>query len=112
MWILAAAWVAASLVFLSFFMKTMVRLRIVAIGSNVAFVSYALLGLEYGVFGRVYPILVLHACLLPLNVVPLHQLRPLVASVQKATDEVAVRPFLAYMKTQVRRQWAVLVRRG
>ena len=112
MWILAAAWVAASLVFLSFFMKTMVRLRIVAIGSNVAFVSYALLGLEYGVFGRVYPILVLHACLLPLNVVRLHQLRRLVASVQKATDEDVVRSLLPYMKTEVRRPGSVLFRQG
>ena len=27
--------------------------------------AYALLGLNYGVFGRLYPILILHSCLLP-----------------------------------------------
>src|SRR5256885_16413776 len=112
MWILAAAWVAASLVFLSFFMKTMVRLRIVAIGSNVAFVSYALLGLEYGVFGRVYPILVLHSCLLPLNVLRLRQLRGLLAAVGGATDEYVVQSLVPYMKTEVRPKGTVLFRQG
>ena len=69
--IVIAAWIAALLVFSSFFMKTMIPLRVVAIASNVAFISYALLGLEYGIFGRVYPILVLHSALFPLNVVRL-----------------------------------------
>lgn len=112
MWIVMAAWVAAVLVFLSFFMKTMIPLRIVAIASNVAFISYALLGLEYGVFGRVYPILVLHSCLLPLNVVRLRQLRRLVASVQKATDEDVVRSLVPYMKTELHPRETVLFRQG
>src|SRR5438093_9781954 len=101
MWILIAGWVAAVLVFSSFFMKTMIPLRIVAIASNVAFVSYALLGLEYGVFGRVYPILVLHSCLLPLNMRRLRQLRRLIAAVQKATDEDVLRSLVPYMKTEL-----------
>jgi hypothetical protein len=112
MWIVIAAWVAAFLVFLSFFMKTMIPLRIVAIASNVAFISYALLGLEYGVFGRVYPILVLHTCLLPLNVVRLRQLRRLVAAVQNATDEDVVRSLVPYMKTELHPQGTALFRQG
>ena len=71
MLIVIAGWVSAILVFSSFFMKTMIPLRMVAICSNVAFITYALLGLRYGVFGRIYPILVLHAALLPLNVIRL-----------------------------------------
>ena len=55
--IVIAGWVSAILVFSSFFMKTMIPLRMVAICSNISFISYALLGLEFGVFGRVYPIL-------------------------------------------------------
>src|SRR5690348_3568766 len=101
MLIVAAAWLAALLVFASFFMKTIVPLRAVAMASNVAFISYALLGLRYGVFGRVYPILVLHACLLPLNVVRLHQIKQLVAAVHNATDESVVRSLLPYMQTKV-----------
>jgi hypothetical protein len=53
--IVIAAWVAALLVFSSFFMKTMILLRVVAITSNAAFITYAMLGLRYGIFGRVYP---------------------------------------------------------
>ena len=75
MWLVIAAWVASLLVFSTFFMKTMIPLRVVGIASNVAFMSYALVGLAYGVFGRLYPILVLHACLLPLNVIRLRQVR-------------------------------------
>jgi hypothetical protein len=41
MWIVVAAWLAAFLVFSSFFMKTIVPLRIVAAVSNVAFIVYA-----------------------------------------------------------------------
>jgi hypothetical protein len=112
MWIVIAAWVAAFLVFLSFFMKTMIPLRIVAIASNVAFISYALLGLPYGVFGRVYPILVLHSCLLPLNIVRLRQLRRLVAAVQKATDEDVVRSLVPYMTTELYPKGTALFRQG
>ena len=42
MWLLITAWIAAALVFSSFFMKTMLPLRIVAIVSNTAFICYAL----------------------------------------------------------------------
>jgi CRP/FNR family cyclic AMP-dependent transcriptional regulator len=86
MLILIAAWVAALLVFAAFFMKTMIPLRLVAIASNVAFVAYALLGLRYGIFGRVYPILVLHAALLPLNVVRLAQIRKLIDAVTRRAE--------------------------
>jgi hypothetical protein len=51
MWLVITAWIAAFLVFSSFFMKTMIPLRIVAIVSNTAFISYALLGIRYGIFG-------------------------------------------------------------
>ena len=39
------AWIASSLVFASFFMKTIMPLRAVAIASNVVFIGYALFGL-------------------------------------------------------------------
>ena len=112
MWILVAAWLAALLVFASFFMKTMIPLRVVAIGSNVAFISYALLGLHYGVFGRVYPILVLHSCLLPLNVVRLSQVRRLVAEVHSATDEDVFQALIPYMRSESHPDGAVLFSRG
>jgi hypothetical protein len=55
MWLVIAGWFASALVFATFFMKTMIPLRLVAITSNIAFMSYTLVGLAYGLFGRLYP---------------------------------------------------------
>jgi CRP/FNR family cyclic AMP-dependent transcriptional regulator len=112
MWIVLAAWLASILVFCSFFMKTMIPLRIVAITSNVAFIAYALLGLNYGVFGRLYPILILHSCLLPLNVLRLRELRRLITAVREASDANALEALVPYMKTEERHKGDVLFRAG
>jgi CRP/FNR family cyclic AMP-dependent transcriptional regulator len=112
MWIVVAAWLAAFLVFSSFFMKTIVPLRIVAMVSNVVFIVYALLGLVYGVFGRVYPILVLHSCLLPLNVLRLRQLRTLITAVHEASDDEAIHALTPFMTTQTRRKGDTLFKQG
>ena len=63
------AWLAAGLVFMSFFMKTIVPLRTMAIASNIVFICYALMGIHFGVFDKVLPIFVLHVALLPLNLI-------------------------------------------
>ena len=112
MWIVVAAWLASILVFCSFFMKTMIPLRIVAITSNVAFIAYALLGLNYGVFGRLYPILILHSCLLPLNVLRLRELRRLITAVREASDADALEALVPYMKTEERHKGDVLFSAG
>lgn len=64
----AIGWLAAGAVLLTFCMKTMQALRMVAVLSNVAFVAYALAA-------GLTPVLVLHAALLPLNLARLLQLR-------------------------------------
>jgi CRP/FNR family transcriptional regulator, cyclic AMP receptor protein len=112
MWLVIAAWVASLLVFSTFFMKTMIPLRVVGIASNVAFMSYALVGLAYGVFGRLYPIFVLHACLLPLNVFRLRQVRRLVQAVRSASDEEALQALVPYMRTESHAGGETLFRRG
>jgi hypothetical protein len=56
----AIGFVASALVLAAFGMKDMVNLRIVAICSNVAFITYA-------VMLNLLPILILHVILLPLN---------------------------------------------
>ena len=53
-------YVASALVLAAFGMKDMVNLRIVAICSNIAFITYALLL-------NLLPVLILHVVLLPLN---------------------------------------------
>ena len=56
----AIGFVASALVLAAFGMKDMVNLRIVAICSNVAFITYALML-------NLPPILILHVILLPVN---------------------------------------------
>ena len=112
MLIVIAGWLSAVLVFSSFFMRTMIPLRTVAICGNVSFIAYALLGLKYGVFGRVYPILVLHAALLPLNVVRLRQQKELIRAVHEASEDETIRALIPYMQTETRAAGAVLFRKG
>ena len=112
MLIVVAAWVAALLVFSSFFMKTMIPLRFVAIASNVAFVSYALLGLKYGIFGRVYPILVLHSSLLPLNVLRLRQIKSLINAVNSASESETLDYLIPYMRSESHSRAEALFNKG
>lgn len=78
------AWLAAGLVFMSFFMKTIVPLRTMAIASNLVFICYALMGIHFGVFDKVLPILVLHVALLPLNIVRLREVKKTIRDVEAA----------------------------
>src|SRR5262249_58919607 len=74
-------YLASSLVLLTFCMGTMLWLRGVAICSNLAFIGY-------GVGAEVYPVLILHLVLLPLNVCLLLQMALLLrkAKLAAATD--------------------------
>lgn len=105
-WIELAGYAASVLVFLTFYMKTMIPLRVVGIVSNLAFMTYG-----YG--GSLYPILILHAVLLPLNCLRLVQMRSLIEKVRAASQGDLSLEWLAPMMQ--RRQCAkgeVLFRRG
>lgn len=73
----AVGYLGVVFVFASFSMKTMIPLRIVSITSNVILIGY-------GFTGAVYPILVLHAALLPLNFYRLYEMLTLIKKVQAA----------------------------
>jgi CRP/FNR family cyclic AMP-dependent transcriptional regulator len=73
-----AGYVAAVLVFMTFYMKTMVPLRIVGICSNCAFITY-------GFLADLPPILILHCLLLPLNSLRLRQMLLLMKHVREAS---------------------------
>ena len=73
-------YIASVLVFATFYMKTMVPLRLVAIASNVAFIIYASVG-------GLTPILILHVMLLPLNVLRLLEIRAFGREVERAAQE-------------------------
>jgi hypothetical protein len=71
-------YVAAILTVATYSMRTMIPLRVVGIGANCLFIAY-------GYFAAVYPQLLLHAILLPLNSVRLYQMMRLVALVKQAS---------------------------
>ena len=70
-------YLGALLTLATFSMKTMLRLRMVGIAANVAFIAY-------GAAGPVYPVLLLHLSLLPLNVWRLRQLQRLTRRIDQA----------------------------
>jgi hypothetical protein len=77
-WAEGIGYLASLLVLSTFYMKTMLPLRGVAIASNVAFMAY-------GLAGGIYPVFVLHVLLLPLNCLRLHQMRRLIRKVREAS---------------------------
>lgn len=110
---LIAAWVAAGLVFASFFMKTIVPLRKVAIAGNIAFIVYALMGINFAIFDKVLPILVLHAALLILNIMRLREVQNTIRSVMAMTREHAsLDALIPYMKRESVRRGELLFRKG
>ena len=68
MWTDILGYTASAAVLATFCMNTMRALRILALVSNVLFISY-------GYFDSLYPVLVLHAILLPMNLLRLMQSR-------------------------------------
>jgi len=99
--------VAAAFVLVSSFVKTMIPLRWLAIGSNVGFIAY-------GALHPSYPMLLLHAALLPLNFVRLGEMKRLTRRVEAvraegALSSVWLRP---YMRATKMRKGALLFRQG
>lgn len=83
-------YIAATLVFTTFWMKTMVPLRVLGITSNVFFIAYGYLALAY-------PPLFLHVLLLPLNLYRLREMLRLTGQVERAVggdlDMAWLKPF-------------------
>jgi CRP/FNR family cyclic AMP-dependent transcriptional regulator len=77
-WVEATGYLASALVLATFCMKTMIPLRVAAVCSNLAFIVY-------GFWDGLYPVLVLHAILLPLNVWRAAQMLRLIKRVEAAS---------------------------
>jgi CRP/FNR family cyclic AMP-dependent transcriptional regulator len=101
-----AGYLGAGLILISFFRTTMIPLRALGAASNLCFIAYAwLLGL--------YPTLVLHALLFPLNCVRLGQMIQLVRRVQSAAGGDRAMDWLRpFMRAQKYRAGEILFRRG
>ena len=105
-WAELIGYIASGLVFLSFCMKTLIPLRVVAITSNIAFIAY-------GIGSGLIPILILHTALLPLNLIRTAQQIGLRNRVRSAANsDVSVDDLLPYMKRRSCAPSEVIFRRG
>jgi multidrug resistance efflux pump len=101
-----AAWVASLLTFTTFYMKTMLPLRVVGIMSNVAFLTFAMLE-------NIVPVILLHGTLLPLNIFRLHQILKLVSEMRDAsTGELAMDALVPFMSQRRFKAGETLFRKG
>jgi len=106
MWISMLGYLASAAVLTTFCMSTMIPLRIVAIVSNVLFSAF-------GALAHIYPIMVLHLILLPVNTVRLVQIRRLVESMTTANkSDLSIEALLPFMTRRRFETGDVLVRKG
>jgi CRP/FNR family transcriptional regulator, cyclic AMP receptor protein len=93
-WIDASGYIASLLVFATFCMRTMIALRVAAIGSNICFIGFA-------VAAHVYPVLLLHVVLLPLNAVRTLEMVRLTRRIEVAAKgDLSFDPLKPYMKVE------------
>lgn len=99
-------YLASGLVLLTFGMRTMVAMRIVAIGSNLAFIAYGL-SLDLA------PIWALHIALLPLNAYRLLELQTRMRRLKDAPEgELSFALLLPFMARRRLAKGEILFRKG
>ena len=99
-------YVASALVLCTFLTRTMIPLRFVALGSNLAFITY-------GALLHLYPVLVLHIVLLPVNAWRLREIFQLVKSVQETADDSKVfNALIPFAKQMTVPRGGVVIRKG
>lgn len=99
-------YLGAFLTLTTFSMKTMLHLRVAGIVANLAFITY-------GALGGVYPVLLLHILLLPMNAWRLHQLLGLTQEIRNASvSGVSMDWLRPFTRTQSVRAGQMLFRKG
>ena len=105
-WIETFGYLGALMTLTTFSMKTMLRLRMVGIVSNLVFITYGLLG-------HIYPVLLLHAVLLPLNAWRLWQLLRLTRQIRElSAGRLSLEWLKPFSRRRQVRRGATLFRRG
>ena len=99
-WTDVLGYTASAAVLATFCTTTMRSLRILALVSNVLFIFY-------GYFDSLYPVLVLHAVLLPMNLLRLIQIR---RSIEAESDGHQKRSARLPSTAEAGRIWAVVKR--
>jgi len=105
-WVDLLGYAASAAVLATFCMSTMIPLRVVALASNVLFMAY-------GYADHLYPVLILHALLFPVNTFRLVQFQQLVRDMRQAkTEELSIQSLLPYMTRRKFSAGETLVRKG
>ena len=104
---IASVMVAGGLVLISSFVKTMIPLRWLAIGSNFGFIAY-------GAFHPSMPMLLLHSMLVPINLYRLAEMVRLTRHVRaaEAADDLLGIWLRPYMRSAMLADGALLFRKG
>ena len=105
-WVHIVGYIASLLVGITFYMKTIIPLRIFAISSNVFFITY-------GFFGGLAPVFILHLFLFPLNIIRLTQMRRLIKDVKEASrGTYSLESLVPYMKREPVSKDQILFEKG
>ena len=105
-WAEILGYFGASLTITVYSMKRMIPLRIIGIGANCVFIVY-------GFLAAVYPQMLLHAVLLPINVFRLREMLLLIRKVKGAAQgDLNMEWLKPYMKRRTAKQGDVLFRKG
>jgi CRP/FNR family transcriptional regulator, cyclic AMP receptor protein len=103
-WIDLLGYAASATVLATFCMNTMIPLRITAILSNVLFASF-------GLWAHIYPVMILHLILFPVNALRLVQIRRLVRGTLQRTD-LSMESILPIMTHRTFRAGEAVIRKG
>jgi CRP/FNR family transcriptional regulator, cyclic AMP receptor protein len=106
LWVNLLGYAASAAVLATFCMSTMIPLRIMGLASNVLFMAY-------GYVDHLTPVLLLHACLFPVNAYRLTQLHRLIRDMREARrEDVSIKSLLPYMTARKIAAGQALVRKG
>ena len=105
-WVSIVGYIASLLVATTFYMKTIIPLRIFAICSNVFFITY-------GFFGGLPPVFLLHMFLFPLNIIRLVQMKKLISKVKSASEgSYSMESLVPYMTSSTFKKDDLLFKKG
>lgn len=111
-WVDVIGYLAALLMFSTFYMKKMIPLRAVGISANIVFIVYTLSSYIFLQRG-IWPLFILHATLLPLNIVRLRQMISLVKAVRESSDgNFAIDYLTPFMSKESLKKGDYLFRKG
>jgi CRP/FNR family transcriptional regulator, cyclic AMP receptor protein len=105
-WIDFLGYAASATVLATFCMSTMIPLRITALASNILFAAF-------GAWAHIYPVMILHLILFPVNTVRFVQIYRLVRGLThlQSTD-LSIEHFLPFMAHRRYRAGDTLIRKG